>query len=401
MLLSLDSMHISQLTSPVYQTGDINPKFSPDGQMVAFVRDTTGGQSICVIPVSGGHERVVTSEIGLKAGLAWTADGHNLVFGGRWLWKISVAGGQAERLPVGQDGYQPSIRDNRMVYIQASWSDSVWRRSIDSKDTHEPAQKLISSTRADAGPQFSPNGESIAFQSDRSGVFEIWRCNKDGTDPKQLTHFGVPWTGTPRWSPDGRFIVFDSRVSADADLYVIDAQGGPPQRITTDPSNEVVPSWSKDGRWIYFASDRSGRWEVWKVPPTGGKAVQLTHRGGFGAFESADGKFLYYAKGLNAPGLWEVPLDGGKESEILGMPATGFWGYWTPVRDGIYYLDSSGKPAINFLNLSTHKTNLAFYLENRPVESAPAVTVSPDGKSILYTQVNQSIIDVALVQNIK
>jgi hypothetical protein len=53
------------------------------------------------------------------------------------------------------------------------------------------------------------------------------------------------------------------------------------------------------------------------------------------------------------------------------------------------------------LNLSTHKTNWVVNLENRPMAQAPGLAVSPDGKSILYTQGNQSNIDIALVQNFK
>lgn len=399
--LFLDSTRIRQLTSPVYQTGDTDPKVSPDGQTIAFVRDTTGGQSIYVMSISRGKERLITSELGLKVGLAWTADGRDLIFGGRGLGRVSSAGGSPVRFQFGQDGYQPSIRGNRLAYTRATWSDGIWRRKLDSYGRAEESQKLISSTRLDAGPQFSPDGNTIAFQSDRSGVFEIWLCKSDGTDTRQLTNFGVAWTGTPRWSPDGKYIVFDSRPKGDADLFVTDVQGGPSQRLTSDSSNEVVPSWSRDGRWIYFASDRSGQWEVWKIPPAGGKAIQVTYQGGFAALESPDGKTLYYAKGLTVPGLWKISASGGEESEVMGMPQPSFWGYWAPVRHGIYYLDTTTVPGLNLLNLSTNQTTRVFDLENRPAEQAPGLAVSPDGQSILYTQMNQAIVDIDLVQNFK
>lgn len=91
---------------------------------------------------------------------------------------------------------------------------------------------------------------------------------------------------------------------------------------------------------------------------------------------------------------------------MVEVPGIGFWGYWASVKDGIYYPDSrdsrgTGGPSISFLNLSTHKTNWVFNLENRPIAQAPGLAVSPDGKSILYTQGNQSNIDIALVQNFK
>jgi len=83
------------------------------------------------------------------------------------------------------------------------------------------------------------------------------------------------------------------------------------------------------------------------------------------------------------------------------MPQPGFWGYWAPVRDGIYYLDTSRTPGFDFLSLSTHRTNRVFDLEDRPVEGAPGLAVSPNGKFILYTLLNQSNSDIALVQNLK
>ena len=398
-LLSLGSMQPQQLTFPRFHTGDINPTFSPDGRSVAFVRDATGGQSIYVIPASGGVERLVKSDPSPKVGLTWMDDGRNLVYGGGWLWKLPLIGGPAEQLPFGQNGYQPSIRGNRIVYTQASQEISIWRRNLEPQSSSKLAQKLISSTRMDAGPQVSPDGNRIVYQSNRSGVFQIWVCSSDGTGARQLTHFdNTFWTGTPRWSPDGRFVVFDSRPNGDADIFVMDTEGGPPQRLTSESSNEVTPSWSRDGRWIYFASDQSGSWQVWRMPSTGGKALQVTRRGGFSALESLDGKVLYYAKGLGVPGVWRVAPEGGEESEVLQMPEAGFWGYWAPVRDGIYFLDTSTNPRISFANLLTHKTYRIFDLEN-PARETPGLSVSPDGKSLLYTQKDQEHSEITIVQN--
>ena len=65
-----------------------------------------------------------------------------------------------------------------------------------------------------------------------------------------------------------------------------------------------MPSWSRDGKWIYFASNRSGAWQVWRAPSEGGgPEEQVTRLGGFAAFESEDGQYLYYAKGRSAAGF--------------------------------------------------------------------------------------------------
>jgi len=250
-----------------------------------------------------------------------------------------------------------------------------------------------------SGPQFSPDGSKIAFESSRSGAYEVWVCGRDGSSLMQLTHFGPSQAGTPRWSPDGQQIVFDARPAGSVDLYVIDSQGGPLRKLTKEPSNENVPSWSRDGRWIYYASDRTGSWNVWKMPSTGGSPVQVTHHGGFAAFESPDGKFLYYAKGLTVAGLWRIPTNGGEEVEIIGSLEAGYWGYWAVVDNGIYHLDTTREPKMAFFNITTHSDTQVFDLENRPVREVAGLAVSPDKRTILYTQLDASSSDIILVEN--
>ena len=354
-LLSVDSLEVRRLTSPLPskadfnlasspggQTlafaslpsrGDFSPAFSPDGRTLAFARVSHGVQSIYTVPLSGGAEQRLISGSTYNWGLAWTPQGRDIVFANAgwlaedaWLWKISLRGGEPERLQFGQGGVQPVIRGNRLVYVRQMANLNVWRRKFDSLLAAGPSEKLISSTRFESGPQFSPDGSKIAFESTRSGAYEVWICRSDGSGLVQLTHFNSH-TGTPRWSPDGQQIAFDSRAAGNADIYVIDSEGGPPRRLTREPSGEVVASWSRDGRWIYFASDRTGDWEVWKMPSAGGSTAQVTRHGGFAAFESPDGKFLYYAKGLTAPGLWRIPTNGGEEVEIISSLEAGYWGY--------------------------------------------------------------------------
>ncbi len=401
-LLSLDSGEVRRLTSTLRSRGDFSPEFSPDGQTLAFARDSQGVQSIYAIPVSGGEEQRLTSDTAQKWGLAWTPDGREIVFANvGWLWKVSRRGGEPEKLQFGQDSFQPSIRGNRLVYVHLKFNNNIWRRDLNSSVPASPPDKFITSTRMESGPQFSPDGSKVAFESTRSGAYEVWLCRNDGSGLMQLTHFNPSVTGTPRWSPDGQQIVFDSRPAGNSDIFVIDVQGGPPRKLTSEPSNEGVPSWSRDGRWIYFASDRTGGWEVWKMPSSGGSAVQVTRHGGFAGFESPDGRFLYYAKGLTVPGLWRIPTNGGEEVELISSLEAGYWGYWAVVENGIYYLDTTTKPGIAFFDITTHHIMRVFDLENRPARQAPGLAVSPDKRTILYTQWDASDSDIILVENFR
>jgi Tol biopolymer transport system component len=415
-VFSTENPERRKLTSPpVSAVGDIAPAISPDGRTVAFNRISVAG-GIYVVPLAGGEPKRVTLEQDWRVErLAWTPDGRELVFsssGGATessgnLWKVSASGGTPERLTVGgDDAANPaiSIRGNRLAYEQRRQDANIWQIEVPTsiQPSHSPA-KLIASTRHEAGPQFSPDGARIAFHSDRTGSFEIWMCDTAGSNLVQLTSFGGLVVGAPRWSPDGRRIAFDVLAKGHSDIHVVNVDGGLPQRITSETSDDVVPSWSKDGRWIYFASNPTGRHEVWKVPAAGGSAVQVTKRGGFAAFESNDGRFVYYSKGFDVDGLWRVAVNGGEEVRVLESPKAGFWGYWALVETGIYFVNTESvpQPALQFLSFAGRGVVPVAKLDRKPVPYEPGIAVSPDGKRILYTQEDHRSSDIMLVENFR
>jgi TolB protein len=74
---------------------------------------------------------------------------------------------------------------------------NIWRIGLDNAKGQENSPlKLIASTQEDNGPQYSPDGNGIVFASRRSGSYEIWVCDGDGANPRQLTNIGGPLTGS-------------------------------------------------------------------------------------------------------------------------------------------------------------------------------------------------------------
>jgi Tol biopolymer transport system component len=293
---------------------------------------------------------------------------------------------------------------DRLAYTRSVLDTNIWRFPMPGTDgAATPPAHLVSSTRLEQGPKFSPDGEHIAFASNRGGAPEIWISDREGVDAVQLTSFNGPATGSPFWSPDGKQIVFDSRPDGNPDIYVISAQGGLPRRITSDPAQDVVPSWSRDGTWIYFVSNRTGRFEVWKTPVEGGGAVQVTRGGGFHGFESPDGEYFYYAKSTTEPGLWRVPVAGGAEEPFLESLRGGFWGYWTLSGRDLFYLERTDTEAdgiryfLHRHDVGTRQDRVVMQMPKRPFNAG--LSVSPDGKWILYTQVDQSDTDILLVND--
>ena len=166
-------------------------------------------------------------------------------------------------------------------------------------------------------PQLSPDGRRVAFASDRSGGWEIWLADPDGSNAVQLTSMGAD-SGAPCWSPDGERIVFQSNPEGQFDVYVIRAAGGKPRNLTSHPATDWRPSFSRDGHWIYFTSNRTGQRQIWKVPASGGDALQVTNNVAFAAFESPDGAYLYYNQTMETPSpLWRQPVSGGAPVKVL------------------------------------------------------------------------------------
>ena len=406
--LRLDTLQSQRLTNPPeLSDGDYSPSFSPDGSKIAFVRGTEGAvRDIFIADGNGASPRQLTFDKRYVSGLTWTADSTALVFssdrGGKFsLWRLGINGGEPVRLSVGgEDAFSPAIsrQGNHLAYAQRSAKWSIVRVSLSGPDAKNPLTRILSSTQQDSFAHFSPDSSRIAFQSVRSGTQEIWLASIDGTGLVKLTSFEGPLTGSPTWSPDGRQLAFDSRPKGQSHIYVANVEGGVPRPVTDGAYNDIVPSWSRDGRWIYFGSNRTGTWQIWKVPATGGEAQQVTKQGGFVGAESVDGAYLYFAK-ADSPGIFRAPTQGGDELQILEQPRIGDWTNWGFNKDGIYYLNSTVHPkSIDFYDFKTTKSS---HLRNfdRIKTEINSLTVSPDGKWLLYTDLGEAGSRITLVEN--
>jgi Tol biopolymer transport system component len=389
---------------------DSDPAFSPDGGTLAFVREVGFASDIYLLALSEdsqpiGEPKRLTFENQPTFRPIWTLDGREIIFSagpyqGPSLFRIAVFGsGRPQRLAaVGEDGSESAFsrRTRRLVYTRELIDANIWRVEIPRLYGKISSPKnLFSSTRLEGDPQFSPDGKRIVFNSNRTGNFQIWICNSDGSHPLQLTSLGGSVFGSARWSPDDAHITFDSNAEGQWEIYVTSVNGGKPKRITNNPDNDIQPSWSHDGKRIYFASDRSGEYQVWQVSAGGGEAAQVTRKGGIANIESPDGKWVYYTKSWDGP-LWKMPRDGGEETQVLESVQESFFAI---VREGIYFIprpDAAGRYSIQFFNFATKKIRSVTTI-GRP--AFLYLSVSPDGRWLLYSQVDQQGSDLMLVEN--
>jgi eukaryotic-like serine/threonine-protein kinase len=387
------------------------PAVSPDGHHLAYASCAS-----CRMPFSchldvmalgadyvpAGPPRRLTRRAGYIVGLAWTRDGNSLIYGDwttRRLWRVWIVGDRPpERIELaGLQARQPATAASldRLAFVHVRAAAAIYRFEVG-----HPPEALLGSSRSDVFPLFSPDGRRITFESRRGGeANEIWLAAADGSNPMRLTHGPGIWQGTPRWSPDGQRIAFDSQAEDGKwDIWTIDAEGGSPRRLTLDPGNENMPSWSRDGRWIYFQSDRAGADEIWRIPAAGGSEERVTHGGGSFAYESADGKTLFFTRivDANAP-LFALPLARGPERKVLEcVPDRGF----AVGPGGIYHLGCTADPRavpLYLLDPATGRDRLLGKLEG----PNKGFTVSPDGKTILSTKYENQGSELMMIENFR
>ena len=402
LVISLDDLH-TQVVDPDLHCWDMaSPSFSPDGKKLAFVcSSSVAVYGIYELPLPGQSPRPLTSMMGYFRGLTWSADGTGIVFSndsgdGGSLWQVKLDGSLV-KLPFGEEGSNPSVssKGNRLAYVRGWKTVDIWRVDLTSQPAQNTATKLIYSTRIQRVPQYSPDGKKIVFESDRSGTHEIWLADADGNNLIQLTRFNGPQTGAPSWCSDGHRVAFDSRASGSSGIYIEDVGERLPRQVKTGMRNLAVPTWSEDCQWL-LASD--GHDNLYRVPAKGGPASRIDTRGSWFSVVR-DGRMFFNVKETNGVALWSKPINAGEAEPVKDMPRLDAAESWTVTVRGIYFTSSSSTPStINFYDFATRTIQPLCNLPQPPTPSG-GLSVSPDGRWVLYTQTDDAQSDIMLANH--
>jgi len=425
-LLSMDDGTQEQITFAPQEpraSREVMPKFSPAGDAVAYVRKTNNGDAVVGVYIQDivdgkarGEPRpleTINERNMLVYDIGWVDGGDSLLwsagdsYANTFLSVTSVASGDTRRLAAGSRARHFSVVGNLLVYMKFQDDFSIWR--IGGPDAAEPGvpEPWSPSTWDDDFPVYSPSGDEVVFTSDRAGTMDVYVADVNGRNYRRLTD--LPFATSPRFSQNGRHIAFGAIVDESGDrLYVIPAEGGFPVDLSSDDLGEGGRG-SDNDEWIYYLSRGVYRPRgIWRVRPDGSEREQLTEVGGF--YPELYGERVYFQRGGR---VWSVAAGGGGEAVVLDerVPV----GSWTIWNDKVVYMQrvaadeteaSSASRQLAVIKVFDLETKESY--EHATVSFAPGnwmargrLTVSPDGRFILYAGREHAGSDLIKVENFR
>ncbi len=225
-----------------------SPAVSPTGDRVAFLTDRTGYFDVYVVSatdkkdlkkVISGQRKADLEELQwLRPGMSWSNDGRYLAFSSRSAGEdaLNILDVNKKKLVESykfeMDGlfapaWSPVSNEIAFVGVKNCWAD-IYIYNMDTKNLRQVTNDIFS----DAEPAWSPDGEMLAFVSDR----------KENVEPAELLG-------------DIKIEDYDYHTT---DIYLVKADGTGLRRLTSDVLDEKSPQWTPDGTHLLFVSDNSG-----------------------------------------------------------------------------------------------------------------------------------------------
>lgn len=290
--------------------------------------------------------------------------------------------------------------------------DLFWQRT----GGKNPVNLTKDSPADDQQPAFSPDGERIAFRSERGETGGgIYVMGATGENARRICDFGYH----PSWSPDGKEIVVSTngqdlpnlRNAVSSSLWIVNVESGEKRKLIE--SDAMQPAWSPDGKKIayWFMQPQGGRRDIAVVPASGGsdsEPVIISKDGtiNWNPVWSPDGKFLYFVSDRKGNmNFWRVAVDqlsgaAVGEPEAIGMPSK-YSRHLAFSSDGkrMIYVQTDIKSniqAVKFDEKTEKPTSDPFWVTQGDRQISRA-ELSPDGSQFVVRILRRTQDDIVLI----
>ena len=240
----------------------------------------------------------------------------------------------------------------------------------------------------------APNNGRIVFVSDRTGSYQIYTMNSDGSDQIQVTNLAPTSVDllAPNLSPNGQRIVFDYDSGDGPDIYVVNVDGSGLRQITDDHGS-LLPRWSRDGKGIIFTgTSKLGTGVITTIAADGSGDRRVLTTDLWDSFEgiyTPDGKHIVFASQMDGltSAVWIMGADGTHQRRLTGAALMGF--PWSVSPDGRHILLQSHQNSPAALDngifvMGLDGSGLKQLVEQKQLHHDLYPSYSPDGTQIMF-----------------
>jgi Tol biopolymer transport system component/DNA-binding winged helix-turn-helix (wHTH) protein len=364
---------------------DAEPRFSPDGRHLAFLRGQATARRLYIADADGQRARPVPLRDARIHGLTWLDDAHLLLAtdseGFRALVRLNIDDGSRSLLGGAGAQYPDRASDGALVWEVAHYQANLWKVDAEGNE-----RQLTRHRRSDGGQVLSPDGRQLAFQSNREGPDSLWLLAlATGEEQRLPLPASDTWTD-PAWSPDGRTILMSRYHGATSQVWSYRLGTAAPQRVPGIPDDAHDGQFAPDGTHIWYViTSLEGDRVLWRQTLAEGDEAMSPLDWPIDSFV-AHAAGLFVQRPLDG-GLWRCD-DAGRSCLALAGPA-GAAGTpsenWTLTGSAIYRqaADENGASAIWRTSLDG---NAAERMSWPPSTSGRSFAVLSDGNSAVIAR---------------
>jgi TolB protein len=211
----------------------------------------------------------------------------------------------------------PGFASSRITFASASAGKNRKKEIYLSDIDGENARQLTQDGALGYGPKFSPDGNKIAYSSDKSGYRDTYVIDLTSKKRSIVAQFPGQNTGAA-FSPDGSTLALSLSKFGNPELCTIPSSGGEPTRLTNARGTDCSPTWSPDGTQIAYVSDERGSPSIYLLPATGGSPERINTESSYSTEPdwSPDGKKIAYSISSGGGQIGVYDLDS-KKSRIV------------------------------------------------------------------------------------